>query len=603
MEEMENAVPLRDFIASLSLSSLPRILKIASGVYLQSSVYDIQGTECCLSTGDVVKVISTHLVSVSCMDLRTGEDIDMPLDFQGVFHVSVDKCVYNTFEELHRELSCGGHTHPFWFSSMTDFIAGGQVIGKQVPIQYLSTYSSKESRHAKCQVYEGQESLCFKIPFKTEGQFCEVQTEESYTLENVLQSPVLMKRSLKCSSIGNGSYVLTPIYEMKTIMHMRKDPVKIPSNLEVDVIDITNTCEDLHFIKPLSLFEASQCEDKFPFVAEILESSKSTSLMKDGILSSLRKGQKIVVQKKNLSRKILATANKGKLSRFFYIHNTYQGKFRQRPREFATIYDLWAQVTAGYKLKVVVTQDCETSEGPSLYLGDHLQVLHQTKNRISTGTGFQEVDLLVCRRDSGDDEEESEEVTLPLYLEGRFVEEVTNNKRYTLSNLIQSFKLPCEMKVVAKDPSMNTDPLSSFAFLRLEELIEDPVLLISVLENPFECFELPIKYSDFSLILLEDTVPISKELKTINHVEELTECFYYEVQKQVPNNELPPPRPPKRQVKSPKKSVPTDMKCTYKHTSTSRHNSDLTISWLLEWWNIVGKNKKALFYTIMITSW
>ncbi|CAH2221809.1 Hypothetical predicted protein [Pelobates cultripes] len=363
-------------------------------------------------------------------------------------------------------------------------------------------------------------------------------------------------------------HVLQDVFFLVTV---RKDPVKIPSNLEVDVIDITNTCEDLHFIKPLSLFEASQCEDKFPFVAEILESSKSTSLMKDEIFSSLRKGQKIVVQKKNLSRKILATANKGKLSRFFYIHDTYQGKFRQRPREFATIYDLWAQVTAGYKLKVVVTQDCETSEGPSLYIGDHLQVLNQTKTRISTGTGLQEVDLLVCRRDSGDDEEESEEVTLPLYLEGRFVEEVTNNKRYTLSNLIQSFKLPCEMKVVAKDPSMNTDPLSSFAFLRLEELIEDPVLLISVLENPFECFELPIKYSDFSLILLEDTVPSSKELKTINHIEELTECFYYEVRKQVPNNELPPPRPPKRQVttkeeskcnisKTPKKSVPTDLK-------------------------------------------
>uniref|UniRef100_A0A8C5LU65 Thymocyte selection associated family member 2 n=1 Tax=Leptobrachium leishanense TaxID=445787 RepID=A0A8C5LU65_9ANUR len=552
MEEVENAVPLEVFVASMSSSSLPRILKITSGVYLQSSVYDIQGTECCLSTGDVVKVVSKHLVSLTCMDPKTGECHNLPLEFKGIFQVSADKSVYNTFGELHRELTYSGYTHPFWFSSMDEIDVGDQVIRKQVPIQYISTCVYRENRYANCQVYEEYDSFSVKIPFMTQGQFCETQNKESFTLEEILQSPVLMSHNLMCSDIGKGSYSLSPVYEILTIMHMRKDPVRIPSSLEVDVIDITDTCEDVNFIKPMSLAEISMCEDKLPVVAEILESSKCSSLIKNDIFLALRKGQKVIIQKKTLSRKVLTIASKGKRSSFFYIYDAYQGKFRQRPREFSTIYDLWIQAKEGFNLKVVVTQDCDSSEGsyPSLYIGDHLQVLHQTKNRISSEMGFQDVDLLVCRRESGDDEEESEEISLPLFLEGRFVEEVTNNKRYSLSNLIKVLKLPSEVKVVAKDQSMNSDPLTSFAFLRLEELIEEPALLVSFFEDPSECFELPIKYSDFSFILLDDLVPPSKELQSVVQVEELTESFYYEVRKQLPSNELPPPRPPKRQVKA-----------------------------------------------------
>ncbi|KAM8977402.1 protein THEMIS2 [Pelodytes ibericus] len=550
MEEMEQALPLCDFISSVLVSSLPRILKIASGVYLQSSVYDLQGIECSLSTGDLVKVISKQLESITCLDPRTGECHKLSAEFQGVFQVSVDRCIYNTFGKLHRDLSCGDYVPPFWFSSLCDINVGGKLIRNQVPIQYLSAHNSREDSYANCMVYDAPQPFSVSIPFSTEGQYCECESKESYTLQEVLQSPSLLKRNLKCSSIGNGSYSVSAVYEITTIMQMRRDLVKIPSTLEVDVIDITDKCADLDFIKPVSLTEASECEDKFPIAAEILECPKCTSFLKSDIFSALKKGQKIVIHKKAFSRKLLATASKGKLLKFFYIHYSYQGKFRQRPREFATIYDLWSQLLAGTKLKVVVTQDCDSHEGsfPSLYIGDHLQVLHETKDIISTAMGSQEVDLLVCIRESADDEEEAEEIMLPLYLEGRFVEEVTNCKKYSLGNLVQTCKLPCEVKVVAKDPSMNTDPLSAFSLLRLEELIEEPVLLTSFLENPTECFELPVKYSDFSLIFLEDIVLPSKELNTVTCVEELTECFYYGVRKDMPNKELPPPRPPKRQV-------------------------------------------------------
>ncbi|XP_053561349.1 protein THEMIS2 [Bombina bombina] len=547
MDLSENVVSLQEFIAMVPSSSLPRIIKIASGVYLQSSVYDIHGSECCLSTGDLVKVIEKELQTVSCVDLCTEMSRELPHNFAGDFQICVDKCVYDTLEKLKKALSCGDYTIPFWFASQADIIIGTKVIKKNRPIQYISSGKSKNIHYAKCRTWDDSRELCLKLPFKTPGQFYEYESEETYKLGEVLESPALMKRNLKCSSLGKSSYRLYPVYEMKTRMQMRKDVVKIPSSLEVDMVDITNQCGDINFTCPLSLTEAFEHNEQFPVVAEIVESSECNHFLKSEIFSHLKKGQKLILYKKTFSTKVLASATKSKAFRFFYIHDVYQGKFRQRPREFPTVYDLWTKAVEGIKLNVVVTKDCESVDNafPSLSIGDHLKILYPTK---TSSVYSEETDILVCRKDSEDDEEEPEEIMLPMYLEGRFVEEVANNAKFTLNNIIQKCKLPCEVKAVVKDPSLTTDPLTSFASIRLEEFIEEPVLLASFLKNPSECFEIPIKCLDISLMFLEEPVPDIKELTSTLRVEELTEWFYYDLQKQLPENVLPPPRPPKRQV-------------------------------------------------------
>ncbi|KAM4702471.1 protein THEMIS2 isoform 1-T4 [Discoglossus pictus] len=546
MDDLENAVSLQEFVATLPVSSLPRIIKIASGVYLQSSVYDISGSECCLSTGDLVKVIGKELQSVSCVDLCTGAYQLLPKNFPGQFEILVDNCVYDTLEKLQRALSCGAHIHLFWFASHCDIKLGDCVIKKNHPIQYVPSDVCKNPSYATCFLKDGSEEVCVKIPFSTQGEFYEYKSKETYTLGKVLESPDLLKRNLKCSRIGNGPFNLFPVYEIKTIMQMRKDIVNIPSSLEVDVIDITSEGIDINFIRPLSLIDASECKDQFPVVAEILDTSESNHLLKNDLFSSLRKGQKLVIYQKTFSRKVLASATKGKVSRFFYIHDVYQGKFRQRPREFPTVYDLWTTLTEGGLLNVVVTQDCESVEDglPSLSIGDHLKVLYQTKRRVSADS---EENILVCRKDSDDDEEEPEEIMLPLYMQGRFVEEAVDNKKYALSNIIQKLKLPCEVKVVTKDASLTTDPLTSFASLKLEELIEEPVLVVSYLDKPSDCFEIPIKWLEISLVFLEEPVPATKELTSSLRVEELSESFYYGLRRELPTYDLPPPRPPKRE--------------------------------------------------------
>ncbi|XP_040193979.1 protein THEMIS2 isoform X1 [Rana temporaria] len=552
MDNPENTISLKDFITSLSISSLPRILQIASGVYLQSSVYDISGSECCLSTGDLVKVIGRELQSVSLVNVKTGKSHTLPNNFQGVFEVNVYNCVYSTLEMLHAELSSGDDMFPYWFTSMTDFTVGNHVIRQQLPIHFVSF--DRQTSCAECHVYEDPQSYSITIPLSTQGQFYESENTESYTLEQLLLSPALLKRAFKCRTIGPGVYRICPVYEIKTVMNMRKGLVMIPSSLEVDVIDITDHSGNITFIEPLSLEEVCQHESKFPVVAEILDMAESNHLMKNDSYSALHKGKKIIIHKKIISRKVLAKACKGKTFRFFFIHKQYQGKFRQKPREFSTVYELWTKMAEGTQLTVVVTKDSESSDDnfPALCIGDHLHTLHQTKTIFSSQSGPQEVDVLVCNKGSAedDDDDEPEKIMLPLYMEGHFVEEIKDNKKYNINSIVEKIKLPCEVKVVAKDTSLPNDPLTSFPTLRLEEVVDEPVLLVSLLDNVSECFELPIKYLNISVVLQDDSVPSISSLFTSSKLEELMEWFYYSLRNYLPTQQLPPPRPPKRQVKT-----------------------------------------------------
>ncbi|KAM3936086.1 protein THEMIS2 [Leptodactylus fuscus] len=561
MDNLQNAVPLNDFIASVPVSVLPRILQITSGVYLQSSIYDISGSECCLSTGDLLKVVDKELLAVSVTNLQTGKKQKLQKNFKGMFQLCVDFRVHNSLAELHEKLSGNSYRHAYWFTSESDFTVEEQVIPRLLPIQLLS--ADRNSGWSECCIFEGPNSYNIKIPLSTMGQFYECENQELYTLEQILQDPQLSKHNFRCKTIGSGVYLLCPEYEIKTIMQMRKGFVKMPSSLEVDVVDITDYCGNITFVQPLTLTDIYDHHQKFPVVAEILDTAEVKHLVKNDAYSALHKGQKIIIYKKIVSKNVLATGFKGKTSKFFYINDSYQGKFRQRPREFVSIFELWTKALEGCKLKVVVTQDCDSNDEnvPSLCMGDHLQVLHHTKTVLTTPTGPQETDVLVCKKgttdeddDDDDEEDKPEEVVLPIHMEGRFVEEVKDTKKYNLLNIIQKLKLPCEVKVVTKDKSLSNDPLASFPSIRLEEIIEEYALCIALYDKASECFELPVKYHNISVVLMEEAISELAEHVNSTKVEELTESFYYNLRKDLPSQQLPPPRPPKRNLTTKEKT-------------------------------------------------
>uniref|UniRef100_A0A673L330 CABIT domain-containing protein n=1 Tax=Sinocyclocheilus rhinocerous TaxID=307959 RepID=A0A673L330_9TELE len=78
-----NQPSLRVFISCLDQQSLPRILQVCSGVYFQGSIYELSGSEVCLSTGDLVKIIGLELLSVSCEEIETGASFELPTGYSG----------------------------------------------------------------------------------------------------------------------------------------------------------------------------------------------------------------------------------------------------------------------------------------------------------------------------------------------------------------------------------------------------------------------------------------------------------------------------------------------------------------------------------------
>ncbi len=47
------------------------------------SIYELSGSEVCLSTGDLVKIIGLELLSVSCEEIETGASFELPTGYPG----------------------------------------------------------------------------------------------------------------------------------------------------------------------------------------------------------------------------------------------------------------------------------------------------------------------------------------------------------------------------------------------------------------------------------------------------------------------------------------------------------------------------------------
>ncbi|XP_049675744.1 protein THEMIS2 isoform X2 [Accipiter gentilis] len=390
----------QEYICSLDPATLPRILRICSGVYFQGSVYEISGNECCLSTGDLLKVMAVVLQKVVCEDTETGQTTELPPTFK-----------------------------------------------------------------------------------------------------------------------------------------VRRDVVKIPSTLEVDVEDVTEEAQHIHFARPLLLSDVLGMEDVLPAQAEILEGPAGPAVFKSAWVLRLQRGQQLQLHSCSCAWRVLASAPSS--GRHFLLSGTYQGRFRLRPRQFTGVQELAAGLQPGQRLRVVVTRDCEGrgDDVPPLGVGDRLEPRELQGNGPST--------RLLCHR-HGEEEEEGRELLLPLDLGGGFVEEMCDSKKYGLAELLERQALPCEVRVVAPDPGLERDALGALPALRLEARLNQPFLVGSFCQEPEEGFEIPPRWLDFSLLLSEGPVCPPAPCTRWSHVEELTEAFYYQLLAQLPGSAAPPPpRPPK----------------------------------------------------------
>ncbi|XP_074781951.1 protein THEMIS2 [Athene noctua] len=460
---------LQEYICSLDPATLPRIIRICSGVYFQGSVYEISGNECCLSTGDLLKVTAVALQKVVCEDTETGQTTELPPTFKGLFQPA------------------------------------------PAPAPRLTP----------------------------QGPLLQGGRQRGLTLHQVLGQWDRWPQPLLCHAIGPRALLLHPVYEVHAVMHLRRDVVKIPSSLEVDVEDVTEEAQHVHFARPLLLSEVLAMEEALPAQARILEGPAGPAIFESSWVPRLQRGQQLQLHGRSCTWRVLASAPGS--SRHFLLSSAYQGRFRQRPRRFTGVRELAGGLQPGRCLRVVVTQDCEGRgrDVPPLGVGDRLEA----RGLWGNGPGTH----LLCHRHGGEEEEEEgEDLLLPLDLGGSFVEEGCDSKKYGLVELLAQQALPCEVRVVAPDPGLERDTLGTLPALRLEARLDQPFLVGSFCDEPEEGFEIPPRWLDLSVLLSEEPVHPPAPCTRRSRVEELTEAFYYRLLAQLPGGTAPPPpRPPK----------------------------------------------------------
>eukprot|EP00064_Thunnus_orientalis_P013781 superscaffoldBa00002298_g13821 len=540
------ALPLQEFIASLDNTCLPKILQVCSGVYFQGSIYEISGSEVSFSTGDLVKVTGIELLSVCCEDISTNEKFELPISHTGLFKVVPDDMPYSTIEEMLSLRPVGLESClPFTFASHSKMTFENFTLGAGRALTVLSIQrrEGKEDQ-VRCHV-QGKEGASAEvcIPLSSRGEFHECESEERFTLREIMSSPCLRSRKFRFINTTkcDQPLILSPVYQVNAIMSLRKNVLKFPSSLEVDVIDVTDVCKDVTFVTPLSLTEVlSQPDESFPAVVEILEGPESRSLFKCNWLPQFNKNENLIFHKKGTSPMILISSLKSrKAQQFFLVSQQYGGRFRRRPREFNSVYELYVALAQAPDLRVTVTTNCEEVEEeglPGLSVGDQLEV-------------------------------------------GHFVEVITDTKKYRLRDLGKQFKLPLDVKVVSRDTELETDPLVGFPCLRIEGAMLEPTIQASFPNRPDHCFEIPTQWLSLSVCFTKDPLPWPNEQPPMFHLDtvtEVTDTFLYEFRKQGNSDAAPPPRPPKRNLSSSKSLKKTSKKVSSK-ADKHKHRSDKSV--------------------------
>ncbi|KAM6462489.1 protein THEMIS [Liasis olivaceus] len=573
------ASTLKNFIHSLDPKSLPRILQIQSGFYDEGSMYEKLGHECCLSTGDVIKVVALDIKKILASN-QASEDanlqpttVELPLNFPGLCRLVADKTPYVNVEEIVNKVWIGPtqHEQPCFYCSK-DMQVENLTIKQGEKFAFMSVEHHNETLTVNCEIKRNDQVHAFPLALSQEGDFYECQDDQIYTLEEVAKWKIPKSQTRKVLFIdtGNAGYapellpknfgncvVLEAIYEVHAMMKFQKEIIQFHSDLDVEVEDVTDHYNINSFLQPLSVKDILEKTDTgSPFVVAVIEASIGNKHS----YNLLGPGREIVIYKKCQAARILASEIKNNSSkRHFLIPTSYQGKFKRKPREFPTAYDLEIARNMKEKLHVVATKafGCPHEEMCSVSVGDEFLIPKNQKSQ-AVEFGRQCVQTALPCEQIILPKKAHKPILLPMFMEGGFTEVVHDKKQYDLLELCNDFHLPLNVTVAIRDLSIQEDILAGVPWLRLEEEINDSYLLISNFSNPTEIWEVSVHCLNMTFQLLsehpEDTVYFPKK----SVVEEITEEKYYMMRKYKNQATNPPPRPPKIHiVEESKSSFPT----------------------------------------------
>ncbi|XP_069463596.1 protein THEMIS [Ambystoma mexicanum] len=556
---------LKTFIQALDPKTLPRVLRILSGVYYQGSIYELFGNECCLPTGEEIKVIGIKINKITASfynkeDNKGQETIDLPLDFPGFFQIEADTTPFLSIEEIASTVPIGTirFGHPCYYSPK-DVKLPKIIIKSGEKIMFHSVGEVDGVMSVNCEVLRDGQHHPFALALSCRGEFFECSDDQIYSLNEIAEwkIPRNRKRTVLLHSLMNtyentaspfpdrfkGSIVLSTVYELQAVMKFRKDIVHILSDLDVEVKDVTEHCDMKCFVQAFSLFDIyERTSMEFPMVAEVIEEPVG----KHKSYNSFKHGHEIVFHTKVQALRTLASeVGSDSPKKHFLIPKSYSGKFKRRPRTFHTAYDLHIARRSKEPLHVVATKAfCPVHEElSSILVGDQLLVLQRESLEFETDGRKTAVDVLACEKFVAGMYEKS---FLPMYAEGHFVEVIHDKKQYSLAELCQAFPFPFNVKVSVRDlNTMGDDILAAIPCIQLEEQITDAYLLVSTHAKPEEIWEIPVYRMNMSVQLVNKPVEAPALSPSRTHVEEITEEQYYMVRRYEKPAQPPPPRPPK----------------------------------------------------------
>ncbi|KAL4670648.1 hypothetical protein H8957_010397 [Semnopithecus entellus] len=558
------ALSLEEFVHSLDPRTLPRVLEIQAGIYFEGSIYEMFGNECCFSTGEVIKITGLKIkkiIAEICEQIEGCESLqpfELPMNFPGLFKIMADKTPYLTMEEITRTIHIGPSRlgHPCFYHQK-DIKLENFIIEQGEQIMLNSVEEIDGEIMVSCTVVRNHQNHSFNLPLSQEGEFYECEDERIYTLKEIVEwkIPKNRTRTVKLTDFSNkwdstnpfpkdfyGTLILKPVYEIQGVMKFRKDIVRILPSLDVEVKDITDSYDANWFLQLLStedLFEMTSKE--FPIVTEVIEAPQGNHLPQ----SILQPGKTIVIHKKYQASRILASEIRSNFpKRHFLIPTSYKGKFKRRPREFPTAYDLEIAKSEKEPLHVVATKAFHSPHNKlsSVSVGDQFLVHHSETTEVLCEGIKKVVNVLACEKIL---KKSYEAALLPLYMEGGFVEVIHDKKQYPISELCKQFRLPFNVKVSVRDLSIEEDVLAATPGLQLEEDITDSYLLISDFANPTECWEIPVGRLNMTVQLVSNFSRDAGPFLVRTLVEEITEEQYYMMRRYESSASHPPPRPPK----------------------------------------------------------
>ncbi|XP_067241083.1 protein THEMIS [Chanodichthys erythropterus] len=562
------ATTLHEFTQFVDPKTFPRVLQIQSGFYYQGCVYEMFGRECSLATGDLLKVIDFAITRFTARSSNSTE-IDIPVEYPGLFKLVSDSQPYRSIEEIAASLKIGSHRlgQPVFLSGLEIQLPQG-VIRERDSFRITAVTHELNAGRVQCELLHREPRFCFSLSFSQQGHFTECEDDQFYSLKEIAEWKISKGRKRTVTEVKapakkdflfssllenvSGELTLTPVYELKAVSSLSEKILLIPSNLDVEVVDVTEQFDCDSFVQPLSLSDVfKRPPEFFPVVAK-LSNERHFKLSPE--LESLFDSNQVIIHHAFYAKRILASETCRESTRHFLIPESYNGRFKRRPRQFPTAYDLERARSETEQIRVVATREFESvySGLASVQAGDEFIVAKGKSCAVSCNGIEKATDAFECLKvtEKSHGNEVKEPVCLPMCLEGGFMELVKDKRQYTIAEICRWFPLPFNVKVSVRDLSLKVDVLAGVPGLRIEEEISDPCLLVSN-DELSEFREVPVNRTDLILSIKQHWAGENPKYSVKSAIEEISEDCYYTLRRYAVATVTPPPRPPKKPKQPP----------------------------------------------------